>query len=87
MPCQKVLTRDSVEIFIRALEDDETVQVLNLLMVVLNLQFGGVRLQMISNQIQLVSGSNFELSNLKYISKCSQVLITKSTVHFHLRIF
>ena len=47
MLCQKVLTRDSVEIFIRALADEETVQVLNLLMVGRNLLFGGVKLQMI----------------------------------------
>ena len=47
MPYQKVLTRDSVEIFIRVLADEEIVQVLNLLMVVLNLQFGDVKLQTI----------------------------------------
>ena len=47
MPYQKVLTRDSVEIFIRVLADEETVQVLNLLMVGRNLLFGGVKQQMI----------------------------------------
>ena len=78
MPYQKVLTRDSVEIFIRALADEEIVQVLNLLMVVLNQRFGDVKLQMISNQIQLVSvGPNFELSNLYFqvgnISRCFQL--------------
>ena len=83
MPCQKALIRDSVEIFIRALADEETVQVLNLLMVGHNLLFGDVKLQMISNQTQLVSvGPNFELSNLYFqiwnISRCFQVLNFKS---------